>query len=613
MKKWQIMKTVAFFAAFCFALCCNADDWNTIKSSGNYYYGDATGICESEAKAAAIDDMISRIAINVSNDFTQIEESTNTNGAVNHASKVQSCLKTYSGTALTNAEFDSETLSDGKIRVRCWIKRSELHMIYKSREERARQLVALSERQLAALRIDLSLQNLYQAYTLIRSVQYPNMVKDEHGHVLIDWIKNRIEEILSEVDVAFDKKDGYNVDLFFTYKKQPVETISFTYYDGNSDQCTGDAKDGRGTINLSDQYAGDTYNLCIEYEFKNLTNNDAELESVFNLIGKKYFAQAQKKVKAVSGGKAKSAARILSEKEAAAPKPQSTQSAANPSDYADIISQVITAISQRDNRQIINQFTDDGYQKFQKLISYGKGRVLANSNIAYYKGADGHSVVARGLQMSFSFNTGTKRTFVETVNFTFNEDKKIDNVAFGIGNKAENDILFRDAPRFSEQSREMLLEFMENYKTAYSLKDMHYIKSIFADDATIIIGHVAKVTDKVSAAHEKLLTIDGKEKITYNKYSKSQYLDNLRRCFNANEFINLHFTHNEVQILEKFKDKELYAIQIGQEYNSSRYADKGYLFLMIDMTDHEAPLINIRTWQPQKTPIGDIYNAGSFY
>ena len=39
---------------------------------------------------------------------------------------------------------------------------------------------------------------------------------------------------------------------------------------------------------------------------------------------------------------------------------------------------------------------------------------------------------------------------------------------------------------------------------------------------------------------------------------------------------------------------------IGQEYNSTTYADKGYLFLLVDMTDHDAPQIKIRTWQPNE-------------
>ena len=87
----------------------------------------------------------------------------------------------------------------------------------------------------------------------------------------------------------------------------------------------------------------------------------------------------------------------------------------------------------------------------------------------------------------------------------------------------------------------------------------------------------------------------------------------MKQSFARNEFINIRFSNNEVQWLEKFRDKKLFAIQIGQEYNSSRYADKGYLFLLVDITDQNAPQIKIRTWQPNEVSMDKMYNAGDFY
>ena len=92
-----------------------------------------------------------------------------------------------------------------------------------------------------------------------------------------------------------------------------------------------------------------------------------------------------------------------------------------------------------------------------------------------------------------------------------------------------------------------------------------------------------------------------------------QYLANLRRCFDRNEFINLRFTNNDIQRLEKFQDKELFGIQIGQEYTSSTYTDIGYLFLLTDLTDHNQPQIKVRTWQPNEVEMDKLYHAGYFY
>ena len=80
-----------------------------------------------------------------------------------------------------------------------------------------------------------------------------------------------------------------------------------------------------------------------------------------------------------------------------------------------------------------------------------------------------------------------------------------------------------------------------------------------------------------------------------------------------NEFINIRFTHSDIQKLEKESNKDMVCVQLGQDYNSSSYADQGYLFLMIDMSDENSPFIKVRTWQPQPDPKFGYYNAGDFY
>ena len=142
---------------------------------------------------------------------------------------------------------------------------------------------------------------------------------------------------------------------------------------------------------------------------------------------------------------------------------------------------------------------------------------------------------------------------------------------------------------------------------------MDYIRNIFADDAVIIVGNVARRSNRTIEANERNISLRGQEVIHYNRYTKDQYLANLERCFHNNEFVNLRFSHNDVQWLEKYENEEIYAIQIGQEYNSSTYADKGYLFLLVDMTNHDEPQIKIRTWQPNEVAMEKLYNAGDFY
>ena len=248
---------------------------------------------------------------------------------------------------------------------------------------------------------------------------------------------------------------------------------------------------------------------------------------------------------------------------------------------------------------------------FNRLTGYGNARVLDTSKIRFYKGLAGRTI-ARGLTMAFSFNGRRKKTFVEDVCFTFDKDNKIENVAFGLGKDVEDGI-FNSKASWSHDIREIIVSFMENYKTAYSLERLDYLRDIFADDAVIIVGNLVKKNTANPKIDGMALSLNGQDVIKYNRYTKDDYIENLSRCFNRNDFINLRFTDHEIQWLEKYDNQNIFAINIRQEYNSSTYADEGYLFLLVDMTDTEAPLIKVRTWQPNEVAIDKLYNAGDFF
>jgi hypothetical protein len=585
-----------------------AQNWDYIRESGEYYYGVGHGENEIDASERAMADLVGMIATNVSREFQYLMDEQNTNGKSEHQSRVLSCIKTYSNSTLTNVE-KWVLGEEPNVTVRRYIKRSEMAKIYEDRETKAKDMVNIAREALDKGKIDMALQYYYWAYSLIRSVQRPTMVKDREGRVLVNWIPMEIESILGDICVKYEKRDGDCVDLLFNYKDHPVSSLEFTYSDGRTD-CQGSAKDGRGMIEMVPGYKTDTYHINIEYEYKGQARGDAEMQSVMEVISKKNFKNAEVQVKGIEWKEAKLA---KVETFGMNLNPSQEQVIQKKDDYADIITKVTETISKKNYSGAYKYFTLEGLEMYNKLVTYGTGRIVGIPNVKFFKSANGN-VVARGLQMSFTFKTGTKKTFVEDVVFTFNKDKKIDNVAFGLGQVAENDILCKYAPGWKNETRELIMEFMESYKTAYCLKRLDYIRSIFADDAIIIIGNVARPRAvQATTYQERPVSLEGQNVIKYNRYSKDEYLKNLERCFKRNEFINIRFLNNEVQWLEKYDKEELFAIQIGQEYNSTTYGDKGYLFLLVDMTDHDSPQIKIRTWQPNEVAMDKLYNAGNFY
>ena len=144
---------------------------------------------------------------------------------------------------------------------------------------------------------------------------------------------------------------------------------------------------------------------------------------------------------------------------------------------------------------------------------------------------------------------------------------------------------------------------MENYKTAYALRRLKFIESIFSDDALIIVGREIKKSTTENPFKDDVIVV-------YNHYSKEKYIKKLAYSFKRKEYINIKF--EDSQIKKANKDCAIYGIQIKQHYYSSNYGDVGYLFLMVNLEDVNKPIINVRTWQPNKDSNGEIFDIGHF-
>lgn len=257
---------------------------------------------------------------------------------------------------------------------------------------------------------------------------------------------------------------------------------------------------------------------------------------------------------------------------------------------------------------------------FQKLLKYGNARLLANADktdFKFYPMKD--RVVCRSIPMSFTFNGG-KRQFIEDVTFTYNPEGKIESLAFGLGSEATKCVFSQGGDKWSDYTKMVIVSFLENYKTAFALKRLDYIKSIFDDNAYIIVGHVVKKTPSTKTGDLKMALQNDKH-VEYFQKSKTEYIDQLEKCFRSNEYINLRFSDND--IAKSGYGGEVYGIQIKQDYSSQHYGDHGYLFLMVDFNNEDTPVITIRTWQPERmkdiTPMlpknsrdYGIFSIGSF-
>lgn len=584
-----------------------AQSWDEVeRNTQTYLSGEGWGATVEEADQQALAALISKISVVVSNDFSITEDERTANGQLDAATYTTSKLQTYSTATLTNTERIVIDNNADQAHIGRYIKRSELDKIFEGRIRTIKEYVRLGKVAEAACKIDDALRNYYWAFSLLKSVQRPSNVtcKDEDtGETIfpLTWLPQQISNILKDLDVKVTANDGTNVDLMFCYKGQPVSTLDFTYFDGRNWSNICSAKDGRGTMEFAKGMIPSNVQINYEYAYRGQAHINQEIQSVLNVVKGQAIRAAR--VNLPMGKVSSTADNDLLPKKSK--RTDSLLPVADDKPFRTVLANVLFAIKSHDYNSVQPYFTEDGWDMFTRLVRYGNARVINAKDCTFSQLQD--NVVARSVQMAFSFKKGLRKDFVEDVVFTFNNDRKIDCIAFGLDRKAREDIMKRGA--WTPAARQTIMQFLENYKTAYALKRLDYLKTIFDDDAVIIVGHVAEKMVADKGKKDVAMSFSNRKYIKRVQYSKDQYMKNLEACFRSNEFVNIRFANNDVR---KAKDGEEYGIQIKQDYYSTNYGDQGYLYLQVELDDPEKPVIKVRTWQPEPDPEIGLFGLGNW-
>lgn len=154
--------------------------------------------------------------------------------------------------------------------------------------------------------------------------------------------------------------------------------------------------------------------------------------------------------------------------------------------------------------------------------------------------------------------------------------------------------------------RQLILDYVEQFRTSYNTKDIKFLEQVFCDDALIITGKV------ISQKKDNLKLPD---KIVYKKQCKQEYISNLKSVFAKNNYIKVTF--DDIKVMRHPVNPNFYGVTLHQGYTSSTYSDDGYLFLLWDFTDECMPQIHVRTWQPdklngEKLPEDEVFSLNDF-
>lgn len=425
------------------------------------------------------------------------------------------------------------------------------------------------------------------------------------------WLYNELRQILSKIEVSVIAimQDGtnrnypYQLFLDFVYNGEPISYMQFGFFDGRGFVENESVKDGRGMIQVANLEPEITITIdCLNRELARQIEPSVAL-ILENQLYTSTFDEAQKRVKTKQEGVKPqkrvdtSSEKVISQVNKQLAKSEETYvevkeqvDTARP--YLKIMADVAKSISRQSAQDVRHHFTDVAWEQYQNIVANGNPIIARTPD---YKLIEYDTLtICQSLPLKLNFKGN--HSFVEDVVLRVNNKTlKVESVAYKLGAKTEQTIM---SMAWDDKARLTLISFLEDYRSAYCLRNLEYIDKVFAEDAYIIVGTVLKQSNRKFSDLPYSVT-------KYEQKSKQQYISDLQKSFASKEFINLRF--EECNVAKGYYAKEgIYAVQVNQLYFSNNYADNGILTLAIDMREEANPLVRVRVWQDAR----DVnYNA----
>lgn len=601
MKLFKRALTLTILAIF--TMYSHAQSIDEIKKNSNYIWGEGNGTTMSDAEGEALRQMSVQISVSVYN--SSYDEESNDN------SVQKAVLQSVSSAKFTNVQM-RVLEEEPNAKVFCFMSRSEVKKMFEKRANHIVNMVDAGKTAESRMMIDEALRNYYWALVLAKTTPEPVEIEfnDKKGEAT-SLLPIKIKSVLAMINASVDEiQDGKNLILGFTYNGKPVSSLNFKYNDGQSIVGPIVARDGIGEASMASIPADGKLHLTYELRFRNEVDpTDSDIAGAFN-AGILPNINSSVAIAIKNNSKKKAAAPALASAEILAAQPTNDkrsiamQNADNTDDLQQAVLAVEAAISSNNPKSAFNYFTPEGYTLFANLMAKnGKVTLVGKAQSHNFIIADGY-IIGRATNIKRQFRNG--KAFMEKLVYRFNpESRKIESVAFALTQRAENDIM-NAAASWPEVSRWAILNFMEDYQTAFALKRIDYINSIFSDDALIITGTILKKLNNAERAFDRSKSLDlGRPKdIAYSQLSKTEYIDRLRKIFSTREYVHLQFEDNVTRMIDLpaingINKGAAFGIEIKQRYESTGYSDDGYLTMVFD-TRGKLPIIHVRLWQPDK-------------
>lgn len=598
MKRFYLLLIITILANVSFAQM-KPKELEAIKNDTTLFYGVGT-VCDSpdEAMETAKNELYSNIAKNCNSHAIYLAE----NGDVNK--QLETIIRTFKERIEEKAS-DRAVVEDDKDEeyqyVMC-LKRSEFRTMCDDRRNEIQNYISKGVRMEEKACYEDALKSYYWALMLTYAHPQGKKLRFHGDSETIDyeWIIERIngsDGILESFNFIVPKENGIEetgdeviVKLkVMTDSGDDVVNLRCECHDGRK-YTPNTVRDGKLIVQLRNKEIK-SFKIKVNYDFK----DDAKKmnTAVSNAIEMIKVPRFSNNIYTVDLEKTKS---LKKDEEVEGWKKVEDHRAVEEDVYLAKMSLIENALRSGNIYAARDCFSTEGFNMIDTLSRYGKMTVIGKPDYKLLKYKD--EVLCRSILMQFEFRNTVG--FSQEVVFRFDTiNKVVTSMAFRLSDQAEYDIISKT--KWPEESRLILVNFLEDYQTAYALKRHRYLESIYSDDALIIVGRMVKKTEIPDRMTLKLTA----EEVELTKYDKDTYMKNLAMCFGNNEYIRLRFT--ETDFTKANNRNDVYGVRVRQEYFSSSYGDVGYLFLLVDLRGAQ-PLIHVRAWQPDKVDLEKLMN-----
>ena len=593
---------------------------NTIINSGDYYHGSAISHNVNEAKDQALKELTSQIAVHVASSFKRVV--TETGEQLND--KVESILNTHSAATLRNVNTVKNPTDDGRIKVFCYLKKSEVENIWNERRELIAEMVAKAQQYAGEHNLSHALKLYYFAAILLNSLPDENVIFNEVNYTT--EVPDRINRIIQNVSFSFldgqmisDKER--QITLRVRHNENEAALVNFTFWDG-ANQVAVQGRDGLATFRLiGASVKFDELKLNLKTAYYENRREYKIIETLWQLVKKPTFNS--RKIVRLQKTKDIIEQEIEKEKEF-----EEAQIALKNSKYNFAINfeedipvaekmlietnKILEVMDTGSLDSVKAHYASDSFlcDKITNYIRHNHAKPLEkNIGGSFNKTSNGYEL--RRIRMLHTYPSIHKQS-TEYLVLDFDKQGKLRDF-----NTCITEQLYQKFVKQAEYgndwgNRQEIIKFLEKYRTAYLTRDIQTVDMMFAEDAIIIVGRKLE-TKKLPEDMVRYQPFGRQPNYQYLKFTKQEYLERQKRIFKSVQDIFLDFS--SFNIVRKNNQPSIYGVEMRQSYASTVYADEGYLFLLIDFdpdTLANDPLIYVRAWQPNAWSREEMIRTGDF-